>query len=519
MSPLAYLLSTRIKNNVKQALRSPSKIIVVLLIAAFLIVSIFSHGVSQEERPDISQLYAMVFLLYSVMFVMLCSSGFSNGSTFFSMADVNMVFTSPISPKRIMFFGFVQQIGNSLVLSLFLVFQYNWLHDLYGIKIWHLIVIIIGFAITVFCGQLTAMTIYSSTKIDGKGRSALKAILIALCVGVALFLVYEISFSKLGTLTAALNAANSFYLNLFPVSGWLKALFVGVFEKNIFYIIAGILAVLIYISALVIILNKSKRNYYEDVLCATEKNDIAKKDAKEGKTKEFISENIKAKDIGIKKGSGASAVYFKSLAEMRHSKASVIDLVTLSFLAMTILLTFIFRGEQESGLITFLGFSAYSQMFGVVNGKWNKELEKPYIYLIPDKSYKKLFNCIRISLYSYVIDSCIASVAAMMLLKLTAAQTILLIITRLSFYLLFIAASFITQRIFGRVNVKSITMMVYAFISIILVLPGIITAASVFYVIESFDLLFFGALIVSNLVVSAICLALCANVFKYPKGN
>ena len=77
------------------------------------------------------------------MFVILVSAGFKNGASMFTLSDVNLLFPAPIRPRAVLYYGLFRQLGASLLLGLFLLFQYGWLHSLYGVGVGILILIVV----------------------------------------------------------------------------------------------------------------------------------------------------------------------------------------------------------------------------------------------------------------------------------------------------------------------------------------------------------------------------------------
>ena len=163
MKALVYLFLVRLKNQIKELFKSPAKVILLIFIIATFVALIFSGnsvGAYGENFRDIKEMYAIIFALYNFIFFTVSYGGLSKGGTLFSMADVNFLFTSPIKSVVILFYGLIQQIGTSLLLGIFILYQYGWLHGLYGIEPGFLVIILLGYAITLFCAQFTAMFIY-----------------------------------------------------------------------------------------------------------------------------------------------------------------------------------------------------------------------------------------------------------------------------------------------------------------------------------------------------------------------
>ena len=156
MRALFYILLIRFKNRIKSLVKSPGALILIVILLALLLLPVLTgdHG-SVDERTDYRSMekYAIMTAFYCT-FVMGSYSGLSKGASLYSMPDINLVFTSPISAKKVLFYGLIQQMGTSLFVGFFILYQYGWMHNTYGIFMGGLALILLGYAATVFCGQL-----------------------------------------------------------------------------------------------------------------------------------------------------------------------------------------------------------------------------------------------------------------------------------------------------------------------------------------------------------------------------
>ena len=69
MGGLSYLFCTRIKNQIIETFKSPTKIIFVIIMAGLLILSLVSgqsamSDMDTNEFRPVSELYALIFVLY-----------------------------------------------------------------------------------------------------------------------------------------------------------------------------------------------------------------------------------------------------------------------------------------------------------------------------------------------------------------------------------------------------------------------------------------------------------------------
>ena len=116
MSALLYLFMKKTKNRIRCFIKQPSKIISTLLIVAVLGLSFYTSLSSHNSgHRDIDEFYAIVAAVYAFLFVNISKNGFSAGASFFGMADINLLFTSPVKSSEILFFGMVEQLAKHYI--------------------------------------------------------------------------------------------------------------------------------------------------------------------------------------------------------------------------------------------------------------------------------------------------------------------------------------------------------------------------------------------------------------------
>lgn len=472
MGALTYLFLTKLKNRIKTLLKSPAKLIYVVFMLGLLVASIVSSGKGRQSSGpprDIRELIAGAVVVYTMMFLLMVRSGFREGTSLFSMPDVNLIFPAPIKPRKVLFYGLFQQMGNFVLFGFFLLFQYSWMHNTYAVSFAGLFLIILGYVLSIFLGQLTAMVIYSATSSSESGSRAAKFALYAM---ESAFLIYILMYclDKGFSLPVLVQAANTPVIKLLPVSGWLGSFISGFFLSSSFHMAmgAGLCVLLLLIEVGYILL--SKMDFYEDVLKSTETNYSAIIAAKEGTVRDAVPGNVRVGRIGLGKGWGASAFYYKHLVENRRSRILLFDLSTLVFAAAPILFS-VFM--QNHGVLPVFAFATYMQMFFVAIGRLLKELTKPYIYLVPEPPMKKLLYSLIESFPKYVAEALLVFIPVSFILDLNLLTAVLCIFARLTFALLFTSGNILAERLWGGESSKGLAIAFYFAILILLTIPGI----------------------------------------------
>ncbi len=513
-SPLAYLLLTRLKNQVLSWLKSPAKLLYLLFIGAMLTMVVFSGRPDTAMNParrDIRELTAGLFALYLLLFVLLAQRGFGQGASLFRLADVNLIFTAPFRPRSVLFFGLIQQMGQSLLLGLFLLYQFGWMRQLYGVSLPALLVILFGYALTVFSAQLTAMVLYSLTSGNDRIHTGLKFAFYGLLVGYGGYVLIRLLADPEHVLDVLVAAGNSTATRLFPVAGWISALVAGFIMKDRWLALAGFAACLAFLGLLVITVTRVRQDFYEDVLLTTESNHNAITARKEGRLEDAAPRRVRLGKVGLNKGSGASAFYFKHVVENRRSRVLLLSGQSLIFIVMVLAVSFFMR---EIGLLGVFAFSSYIQIFSVSLGRLNRELLKPYIYLVPEPPFAKLLHSLRESLGSFFIEAALLFVPLALLLRASPLSCALCILARVSYAYLFTAGNLLTERIFGAGTSKVLIFFFYFLLLTFLALPGIVLAFLAGT--ETGALL---ALLGANVPVALLVLFLCRNILQTAELN
>lgn len=524
---LTYLTATKLKNQLKSILKSPAHLIYGVVMIAVLVFMAFSGNSMQEDLSELRPRQELIFIImgfFTIMFVTVFMQAYSNGSSMFTLSDVNLLFPSPIRATKVLFYGLFRQLGTSILLGVFLLFQYSWLNGLYGIHYVELVLIILGYAMTIFLAQFTAMALFVYTS-DNLGAQRIVRIV---AYGLVLVLLLSAIASILPSFDGKdfmqlLPKATEFFTNpivlVFPVSGWISGIFLGLVTGN--YLFCALYGLLIVLCAvlLAILIIRSKKNFYEDVIKAAETSQSAINAKKEGQIGEVVGKNVKVGKVGLGKGRGASAIFYKHMLENRRSGLFFISNLSLIFIACAIAAAFFMK---EAGMIAIFSMATYMQIFSVMLGRFTRELSKPYIYLIPESPLKKLLYAIAESMLTSFFEALIMFIPVGLIVGAGVPDIVLCIVARMSFALLFTSANIVLERVFGGVRSKGLVMFFFILVTLLMVVPGIVAA-----VLVSFSgITFFSeyglvllTIAAANLFVSLLVLYLCRNLLQYAELN
>ncbi|MDD4012045.1 MAG: putative ABC exporter domain-containing protein [Sphaerochaetaceae bacterium] len=506
--PLAYLLLTRLKNSLLGLIRKPAGIVCMLFMTAALVMVIRSGNESSygETYRDIRELQAGASILFCFLFFTLSANGFSNGGSIFTLSDVNFLFNAPLSSTRILVYGLFQQIARNLLLGIFLLFQYSWIHGVYGAGYGLILSSLACYAMVIFLGQLAAMSIYAFSQ-RGEGIAmAIKAFYGVLLAAYVLPLLFALT--QGGDLLESGVSVLSGPLSWFPVAGWLSS---AAFGSHLAF---SLLLCLAFIAVLIFLLMAFDPDYYEDVLLTAETANSQAVASKEGRMVESAPKHIKLGKVGLEHGKGSSAIYFKHRIEDRRAKASFIGIGELAMMIGSLAFAYIMRGE---GILPGLLFGAYMQVFSVILGRFNKEISKPLVYLIPSRAYSKLLFTIASSLETYAKEAVLYAAGFTFIFKGGIGFFLSCLLARFSFAMLILSIHIIMQRLFGALNSKVLTITLYFLFFILMAAIGVVAAfllvkdpsLPVFMLVEG----------LCNAMVALLALLLCRNVLSTAELN
>ncbi|MGI6085528.1 MAG: putative ABC exporter domain-containing protein [Acetivibrionales bacterium] len=488
MRSLLFVIRRTLKNIVKGVFKKPILIIGYLLIAFFIaamLVASFAmpSGLIRKGSPDLY--VGIITLVFIFMYYSTFKLGIDKGSTYFRMADISFAFTAPIKPNHVLLYGFIKQIGGTLLFLFIAVCQIPNLKNNFELKpygTWMILLAAIFYALSY---PLISMVFYSwATKKAGR-KKLLKRIIdaSALCL-VALTLL---SLAQTRNFVETLgNIFGSPVVKYFPIIGWTSSIanaslngFTSEFQVGT----AGMLMLIIGAS---VTLYRMNLDYYEDVLEGAEYVEAAMKAKREGRNMMF---NLKVKE-GVKQklsGTGAGAIFSKHLLELRKTAYFLFfDRASITVIVAALVFRLIIPDEtQILSLATILFFSLYMLMLVHMQGRLNSEMEKHYIFLIPASSYEKLFFATLGEHTKNLFDGTLLFVLSGILFKAPTIIIVSCIITYVLFGAVYIYSDVLNRRLFGRVHSKSLMIFIKAIVNILLVIPGAIGAGVVLAITES----------------------------------
>ncbi|HWS30160.1 MAG TPA: putative ABC exporter domain-containing protein [Clostridia bacterium] len=514
MSAVSYVLLKSIKNGVKQAFKKPAALIGYILLLALVILTIVPGQHLEAGEPRNLDVFAAIILaIYFFILVLSAAQGLKQGSTLFRMADVNLLFTSPIRPQTILVYGIARQLGILLLASICMLMQYTNLRVNFGLGSGAVAGLMIGYVLIGIASQLLSASLYAfcASRPNARGivTNIVRGLGVALGVGFVAFVM--ITGGSVGQ--GLKNFFGASWWNYIPLLGWTEAIAVysaiGDWTTALLFAALSVLGC----GALGLWLYKSSSDYYEDVLLSAEHTHLTKEAAKEGRMISTGTIGKRArKDFGPLKGKGASAFFYRAWREQQKKGLWLFTLTTIGALAgpcFVLIMRASAGGELDSiGLWPGLYFSAYMLVFLSIKDGLASELRHYPLFLAPVSSWRKLVAVSLPQMIKFAMDACVFALVSVIALKTSVSEAFFAALAYASMGAVFAACIVLVERLLSSSKNAVLVMMVYLGILIVVLLPGFIAGT---VLSETAYVLGYLVCAAWNLIASALILFFCRN--------
>lgn len=516
MKALLFLIRRTLKNLIKGIFKKPSLLIgyiFITLFVIFMLVASFAlpSGAIRRGSPGVFTgilSLAFVFMYYSTLKI-----GIEKGSTYFRMADVNMAFTAPIMPNKILLYAFIKQVGSTFLFLFIGICQIPNLKNNFELQPYGVWMVLLAMVMYALSYPLISMILYSWAARYSRRKKILKRLLDCLALAVVIFFV--ISLAKTRNFGEALEAVfDNPVSRYFPVTGWTASIATSAMLGFTTEFVVGLTGMVLLIIGTSVALYRLNLDYYEDVLEGAEYIEAAVKAKREGNNVNF---NLKIKNKVNQKlsGTGAAAVFFRRLLELRKTAFFLfLDRASVSVIIAAIIFKLVI--PDDTGILTLsyiLFFSVYVLFLFQVQGGTGKELEKHYIFLIPDSSPKKLFYATLAEHIKNFFDGTVLFVISGILFKSSLLTIIICILAYTFFGAVYTYGDVLTRRIFGRIHSKGTQIFIKAIVNLLMILPGLIVGGILVAATEK-EILLVGVVALWNFVLAVTLFVFSAGIFK-----
>ena len=474
MKALFYIIYKSLVNTLKELIKKPGKLVLYLLVVAIIVGLILLTVFTATETPAVASVFGLtgfIFAFITLFVVMGVVKGVSNGDVIFEMNDVNLLFVSPVSPQKILFYGILRLAKLSFFACFFVLFQSAIFSD-FGLGFRYVLLTMGIFVVTMVVLSMVSLVIYSMTN-GNNGRKRLVKI-ICFFVFAPLLCYFVLSFFNSQDIWQALEQViYSPFMRFIPLAGWTAASLTGFFAGDMLtgFLFLGLIVLLGLVLVAYIIL--SKLDYYEDTLVATETAFEKKRAIQEGDLNAATTSTAKVKvsRTGVS-GFGSSALFYRHMREsFRESPLGFISIPHIIGIVAGILFAFFMRD-----LVNTMQILMWMQVFVIGTGKGLKETYVHYIYMIPESSFKKIiWSNMEVMLLTLVESVLIFGIGGILI----GAPVLLIlacIVTFTLFAFLLLGTNYVFMRFTGANVSKGLLITIYYLALIIVMLPGVIPA-------------------------------------------
>lgn len=438
MGAVGYLYLHTLKNRIRRAFRKPVTYVylfVILLYAAFLIPTSF-RAIADEFSLDTSG--GMAGLLTLLAFWMVPGNLIAYAKRkglIYRNSDVHFLFPSPVSPKQVLLYAHLKGIFMHILLNLFMIFCGRSLFHVEGWRLALYFIFAVGVENVLEGGIM--LILYGTEKLSEKQRDfVVKGAygLVAILVVMGLSIYWQEGLSR----ESIAHFLNGDMIQLVPVIGWYIAvihlLFTGATAVNVigtalyFMMLAAVLAAAFRM--------KCTGAFYEDAIRFAEDYEEVLESRRQGNNGKRLGRRRKLhKARAVWKGYGAQALFSRQMLEYKKNKYFIFDMNTAAAVIAGAGIAYFYISEGGFGDFEFMapfvvpGAAAYLIfIFTSLNGKWAKELQSPYTYLIPDSPWKKMWYATAMQHIQNLVNGCLITIPGAIVMKMDPVTALLCVV-------------------------------------------------------------------------------------------
>lgn len=515
MKPLLYIIRKSIKNWLLELKHQPAKLVLyTVCLVSLCLVFFINKDVSRSKSILNPMLYSTIVGCVILLFTAPdMYSSTNKGATFFRGADINLIFTAPISPQKVLIYGFIKQIYTSFLAVFFILFQGYTLSQFSNIRPYGILVIVFGLFIMLMFTSILKILIYSIASKSIKNKIMLRNVfkILGLIIIIAYFIELYVTRSPGKAIVSMLNNPVIPYI---PVYGWIREIIMASMNGiSIMFFIYTILIIALGAICCYIIYFM-KLDYYEDALASTEYKETAIAASRNGEAISMKSgKNPRVRKVKYtRKGRFASAIFWRQILEYKKTGFGLINIGSVLY-AVIAISAGLFSPIKNLAII--LGGMIYLQLIFNFANKWRKDLTNQYIYMLPDHSFKKIIYVTIVDNFKNLIDGTIVFVITGVLFKSSIILILLNIVAFVSVGSLFIYGGILTKRLLGGGDNIITTGFMRIMILIGIVTPAIVIFTALYSSSSSFVgvVVAYTSFMAYNLIFSALIIFLGRGVF------
>ncbi len=441
----------------------------------------FSEEVPEMTPQEIEEMQSVItggiMLLTLIVILFSIYGGDKSGTKIFTMPDVNFLFAAPIKPQSILMFRMVLQMGIAIVSSLYLLLQIPNLVLNVGLSIYTCLCVFLAYGFLLYLSRLAAVFTYTVTSTKENLKKYVRPFVVAVFILLAGIYYAVVKSQNLGYFEAVIFICSFKYIKFIPIFGWIAGLIMSTVNGTLAEFLIYLILITLSTIALTALIWKIKADFYEDAFSGANEINETLNAAINGETvtrKKERSQKIKRNSEF--KGEGAKVFLSKTLYNRkRFAKLGIFSNTAITYFLISLATAFIFNKLIEIDALAPIGFiMAVCIFFRNLGNPLAQEMDKCYIYSVPDSPFKKLFYSILGTILETALDLFLALAIPLALMPDK-------IISVLAWYLLLItldafcsSVGLFTELVIPSAVVPSIKAMFALFIRMLAIVPGLI---------------------------------------------
>lgn len=404
MKALLYLTKRSAVNSLKEAVRRPLSLLLIVFICAYTVFIVFTFStIAVEVRINSPYgLFAGITLITFYFGLASYASYAGKKGIIFRKGHEQLVFTAPVSPKVILMQAAVLNYVMSFVLWVIIFICALTIFSVPFFKA--ALLFLFGFVFDICSEMAVIILLYGTDKMSERVQKFLR-----LCIWALLIIISAAIFLYFRKEGISLESIRSFFewpgLRMFPVFGWMISSYHLILIGPDSLSIAGTVIYILFTIIVSVCAYRSKctGEYFEEAAEFAESYAKMRDRKKRGEAVFSMNEDKRKlrRNAGKLGGTKASSIFFRQLLEYKKEKFFIFNKMTVVLAFILVIFTFsLTKGMSEDGargIILYgkymlLGVSAYiAFVASSAMGKVDIEIKRPYVYMIPDSNMKKLF--------------------------------------------------------------------------------------------------------------------------------
>ncbi len=319
-----------------------------------------------------------------------------SGCVIFQQSDVNLLFPSPMKPQSVLLFRLMTQIGSTLLVSIYFLFQLPNIILNMGVSVWILLAVIAALILSVIFCKLLQILLYTLASTRPILKQYIRPAVIGVIGVVGLGFVLYWQITQIPPFDAAIGFFNAPITRWIPVWGWLKGIVMYALEGNLIGVLLSLFGMIALTAVTVWFIWSIKADFYEDALAKSEETaELQQAAQSEGrvllKRKKDRSERF-TRD-GLLHGHGANVYFFKAMYNrFRFAHLHIFTKTSETYLLIGVGLSLFLRFMVGTNLLMPVAFVlAAVAFFRSLGNPLAQDTQMDSFVMVPESPWAKIF--------------------------------------------------------------------------------------------------------------------------------